>query len=127
MKHLLLAVSALSLLGGAAAQAQPHEREAFRHEERREALRDRYWYGGRWNERRHGPAYVFPPGHAYRRWSVGQILPPAFLAPGFFIGDWGAYRLPPPPPRFHYVRVGPDILLVGPRGYIRQVIPGFFY
>jgi Ni/Co efflux regulator RcnB len=136
MKRLLIAASVLSLIGGAAAQAQPRDHrgdrrdfrrgERFERHDRREAERDRYWYGGRWNNRWRGPAYAFPRGYGYHRWYSGQILPRVFLAPSYYL-NWGAYRLPPPAPGFHYVRVGADILLVGPSGYIREVIPGFFY
>jgi Ni/Co efflux regulator RcnB len=41
-----------------------------------------------------------------------MILPPLFLTPDYYYGDWAAMGLPPPEPGFQWVRYGPDLLLV---------------
>jgi Ni/Co efflux regulator RcnB len=59
-----------------------------------------------------GPAWVWPPGWAYRRWTVGAFLPGLFLTNTFFWNDWAMLGLPAPPPGFRWVRWGPDLVLV---------------
>jgi Ni/Co efflux regulator RcnB len=59
-----------------------------------------------------GPAWVWPPGWAYRRWTVGAFLPGLFLTNTFFWNDWATLGLPAPPPGFRWVRWGPDLVLV---------------
>src|SRR5262245_59612729 len=61
------------------------------------------------------PAYVYPPGYAYRRWAVGALLPAALIATPFFFLEWQALGLRPPPPGYHWVRYGPDLVLVNDR------------
>ncbi len=92
----------------------------------------------------HGPAQVFyhgrsftsfraapfsyPGGWGYRRWGVGQVLPGLFLSQGYFIGNWGAYGLGPPPPGLEWVRYGPDALLVNVyTGQIVDTVYGVFW
>ncbi|HUI13416.1 MAG TPA: RcnB family protein [Xanthobacteraceae bacterium] len=72
--------------------------------------------------------FVYPPGWSYRRWGVGAILPPLFLAPDYYFMDWADLGLPPPPPGDQWVRYGPDLLLVDVRsGAIVDVIYDAFY
>jgi Ni/Co efflux regulator RcnB len=87
-------------------------------------LRDHGWRGGRFR----APSYRYPPGWSYRRWAFGAFLPGVFLAPGYTIGDYWIYGLPAPPPLYHWIRVGPDALLVRyGDGYILDVAYGIFY
>jgi hypothetical protein len=92
----------------------------------------------------HGPAHVFyhgrsfssfraapfyyPGGWGYRRWGVGQFLPSLFLNQTYFIGNWGAYGLGPPPPGLQWVRYGPDALLVNVyTGQVVDTVYGVFW
>ena len=99
--------------GGAAMQAAPNRR-----------------YGARQSNVQpvRAPAFRYPRGYNYRRWSVGLILPSIFLTNYYFYNDWAAVGAYPPPPGFTWVRYGPDLLLVSRRsGRIRDVIYGAFY
>src|SRR5258708_6220029 len=69
------------------------------------------WHGRAFN-RVHLAPFAYPSGWAYRRWAVGAILPPLFLAPAYYYGDWATLGLDPPMPGFQWVRYGPDLLLV---------------
>ncbi len=86
-------------------------------------------YHGHQFNRFHAPhPFVYPPGWEYRRWAVGGILPPIFLAPDYYFMDWAALGLPPPPPGDQWVRYGPDLLLVDvSSGQIVDVIYDAFY
>jgi hypothetical protein len=37
--------------------------------------------------------FVYPRGWAYRRWAIGAVLPPLFLAPAYFYSGWAALGL----------------------------------
>jgi Ni/Co efflux regulator RcnB len=51
-----------------------------------------------------------------------------FLAPDYTIGDYWVYGLPAPPPGYHWIRVGPDALLVRyGDGYVLDAAYGIFY
>ncbi|HEX4041873.1 MAG TPA: RcnB family protein [Xanthobacteraceae bacterium] len=86
-------------------------------------------YHGHQINRFHPPhAFVYPPGWSYRRWGLGAILPPIFLAPDYYFMDWADLGLPPPPPGDQWVRYGPDLLLVDvSTGQIVDVIYDAFY
>lgn len=86
-------------------------------------------YHGHQINRFHPPhAFVYPPGWSYRRWGLGAILPPIFLAPDYHFMDWADLGLPPPPPGDQWVRYGPDLLLVDvSTGQIVDVIYDAFY
>jgi len=89
-------------------------------------LRDRGWHWG--GNRFRAPFYRYPPGWGYRRWAFGAFLPGVFLAPDFFIGSYWSYGLPAPPPGYHWIRVGPDALLVRyGDGYVLDAVYGIFY
>jgi Ni/Co efflux regulator RcnB len=76
----------------------------------------------------HRPAFHYPRGYRYRRWSTGLILPRIFLSNVYYFGAWGDLGLGPPPPGTVWVRYGPDLLLVNRySGRIRDVIYGAFY
>jgi Ni/Co efflux regulator RcnB len=87
-------------------------------------LRDRGWRGGRFR----GPSYAYPRGFGYQRWAFGSFLPFAFMAPDYTLGSYWTYGLPAPPPGYHWIRVGPDALLVRyGDGYVLDAAYGIFY
>jgi len=74
------------------------------------------------------PSYRYPSGWGYRRWGFGAYLPSVFFASDFFLGSYWNYGLPAPPPGYHWIRVGPDALLVRyGDGYILDAAYGIFY
>jgi hypothetical protein len=76
----------------------------------------------------HLAPFVYPPGWAYRRWAVGGVLPPLFLAPAYYYAEWATLGLTAPPPGFQWVRYGPDLLLVNvTTGQVADVAYGVFY
>jgi Ni/Co efflux regulator RcnB len=87
-----------------------------------------FMYHGRGFNRVHLSPFIYPNGWAYRRWAVGAILPPLFLAPAYYYSDWATLGLDPPPPGFQWVRYGPDLLLVNiATGQVVDVVYGAFY
>jgi Ni/Co efflux regulator RcnB len=88
----------------------------------------RFLYHGRPFNRVRVAPFVYPPGWAYRRWVVGAVLPPLFLASAYYYSDWAALGLPPPQPGFQWVRYGPDLLLVNvATGQVVDTVYGAFY
>ena len=74
-----------------------------------------------------GPAFLYPPGFAYRRWRIGQRLPRPFLANAYYYDAFADLGLPAPPPGFKWVRFGSDLVLVNLRtGRITEVVYGVF-
>ncbi len=77
-----------------------------------------------------GPAFRYPRGYGYRRWSTGLILPRLFLSSSYYYDGYDGYDglgLGAPPPGCRWVRYGPDLLLVQTRsGRIVDVIYGAF-
>jgi Ni/Co efflux regulator RcnB len=87
--------------------------------------RDHGWRGG--GHFRVSP-YRYPVGYSYTRWTFGAFLPFVFLAPDYTLYQYWVYGLPAPPPDYHWIRVGPDALLVRyGDGYILDVVYGIFY
>ena len=83
---------------------------------------------GRWHPGVHGPAFRYPPGFSYRRWSAGLILPSIFLSSLYFYDNYLPLGLAPPPAGYRWVRYGPDLLLVDVfTGRIADVVSGVFY
>lgn len=61
-------------------------------------------------------------GHAFGR---GRPLPGEFRGPRYVVTDYRRYRLPRPPRHQHWVRVGPDFVLVmATTGIIVNVVFG---
>ena len=88
----------------------------------------RFSYRGRTLSSFRAAPFRYPSGWGYRSWAVGGILPALFLSDAYFINNWGSYDLGPPPPGEHWVRYGPDALLVNDAsGSIDDVIHGVFY
>ncbi len=51
-----------------------------------------------------------------------------FLAPDYTLYQYWTYGLPAPPPGYHWIRVGPDALLVRyGDGYVLDAVYGIFY
>lgn len=110
MKRLMIAATALSILGGSAtaAFAQPgyhHELRRDRRElreDRRELRQDR---------------------RDARRWRQGERLPAEYRGGGYYVSDWRSHRLRPPPRGYRWVRHGDDYLLIAATtGLIASVI-----
>ena len=56
--------------------------------------------------------YRRPPGFYSHRWSWGEFLPAPFWVRDYWLIDYFAYGLPPPPFGAIWVRVGDDALLI---------------
>jgi Ni/Co efflux regulator RcnB len=73
-----------------------------------------------------GP-YHRPHGWVAHRWANGQILPRAYWAPEYLIGDYWLFALEVPPAGFEWIRDDDDALLVNVQtGEILQVEYGVF-
>jgi Ni/Co efflux regulator RcnB len=73
-----------------------------------------------------GP-YVRPPGWVAQHWAYGQILPPAYWAAEYVIGDYWLFGLQVPPAGYEWVRDDDDAILVDTtNGEILQVVYGVF-
>jgi Ni/Co efflux regulator RcnB len=73
-----------------------------------------------------GP-YSRPNGWVDHRWAYGEILPPAYWAPQYVIGDYWLFGLEIPPLGYEWVRCGADAILVNTvTGEILQVEYGVF-
>jgi Ni/Co efflux regulator RcnB len=73
-----------------------------------------------------GP-YHRPHGWAAHRWAHGEILPRAYWAPEYVVGDYWLFALDVPPVGYEWVRDDHDALLVDTQtGEILQVEYGVF-
>lgn len=73
-------------------------------------------------------AYRGPAGYVYQRWSVGQILPPAYMTQTYILDQFMGYDLAAPQYGNAWVRYGPDALLVNQKtGEILEVRYAMFY
>jgi Ni/Co efflux regulator RcnB len=80
------------------------------------------------NQRFQGPSFNYPRGYGYQRWAFGAFLPGVFLAQNYTLYQYWTYGLPAPPPGYHWIRVGPDALLVRfGDGYVLDAVYGLFY
>lgn len=85
------------------------------------------WHGGA-HRPIAGPAFRYPHGYSYRRWSVGAFLPSLFLSSLYYYDDWRTLGIDRPPPGRRWVRYGSDLLLVNTRTRrVEDVIYGVFY
>jgi Ni/Co efflux regulator RcnB len=114
MKTLIIAAATLSLLGGAAAQAQTHydrhdDHSYDRHDSRSYDRHDDRSYD---RDRRDG-----------HRWARGQRLPRTYWGGHYVVSDWRARHLRPPPRGYHWVRVNNDYVLAAvATGLIADII-----
>jgi hypothetical protein len=75
-----------------------------------------------------GRPFRYPHGFAYRRWTIGLLLPSLFLSSAYYYDDYAALGVGPPPHGYRWVRYGPDLLLVQKHTRrIVDVIYGAFY
>jgi Ni/Co efflux regulator RcnB len=89
-------------------------------------LRERGWTAP--SARFRGPVYRYPPGWGYSHWAFGAFLPGVFLISDYTLWQYWVYGLPAPPPGYHWIRVGPDALLVRyGDGYVLDAVYGLFY
>ncbi len=73
-------------------------------------------------------AYLAPTGYSYRRWSYGGVLPRAYWAQNYWIGNYSQFGLVAAPVGFTWVRYGPDAMLIDTYdGSIVRVEYGLFY
>jgi len=87
-----------------------------------------YHQNFRASQRFRAAPYRRPPGYFARRWSWGQTLPSFFWTRDYWLTDFYAYDLPPPPYGAIWVRVGDDALLIDQyTGEIIEVDYGVFY
>jgi Ni/Co efflux regulator RcnB len=88
---------------------------------------NQFWHRGKYYSRVRGPAFAYPRGWQYRRWSIGARLSPVLVAPSFFYPGWAALGLQQPLPGYSWVRFGPDLLLVNLTTYeVEDVVYGVF-
>ena len=121
MKRLLTAAVALSILGGAAASAQPYptrsdqiERRADRLDRRADQLERRADQLDRKADRQER--------REYRRWARGERLPSQYRTRGYYV-DYRRAHLRQPPRGHQWVRVNDQYLLVAlATGLISQMV-----
>jgi Ni/Co efflux regulator RcnB len=76
----------------------------------------------------HARPFHYPRGYAYRRWSIGMLLPSLLLSSNYYYNNYAPLGIGAPPPGYRWVRYGPDLLLVDIRTRrVADVIPGAFY
>lgn len=76
----------------------------------------------------HGPGFRYPRGYAYRRWTIGLLIPALFLSSTYYYDNYWNLGVGAPPRGYRWVRYGPDLLLVNIRTRrIADVIRGAFY
>jgi Ni/Co efflux regulator RcnB len=71
-----------------------------------------YHRSHRASRRFHAPRYHRPSGWYARRWTFGEFLPSLFWAPQYWLNNYFAYDLPPPPAGTVWVRNGDDAILI---------------
>ena len=87
-----------------------------------------YHQNFRASQRFRAAPYRRPPGYFARRWSWGQTLPSFFWTRDYWLTNFYAYDLPPPPYGAIWVRVRDDALLIDQyTGEIIEVDYGIFY
>ncbi|WP_375188472.1 RcnB family protein [Sphingobium yanoikuyae] len=75
-----------------------------------------------------GPAFRYPHGYHYRRWTVGLFLPAVFFSSYYYYNDYWRLGLGAPPYGYRWIRYGPDLLLVEVRSRrVVDVVYGAFY
>jgi Ni/Co efflux regulator RcnB len=76
--------------------------------------------GGHWQ----GGASAPGGWNAYRRPHRGWTLPSYWIAPSFFISDWGTYGLSTPPQGYSWSRYYDDAVLMDQRGRVMDSVSG---
>lgn len=98
-KQLLLAtaLAAFAVTGTAAAHDHKH------HGKGHDKAEKEYWKDRRKAEKRYEKA-VREEHKAYRKWARGQYIPVEYRTSRYYIDDYRAYNLAPPPYGYQYVR-----------------------
>lgn len=143
MKRRLLSASILLMLLSSAAFAAPREdrgrgwsqnRGGDRgHGERERGERSRDWnrrgawtdrHDGRWSDRRYAFDNDRHEGDDRRRWRRGDRMPVVYMQPRYYVQDWRAYRLAPPPHGYRWVRPpdGRFLLVAATTGLIADIL-----
>lgn len=125
MKRLLLATSLALMLSSTAALAAPghgghgdHGRASHgddRYHDRDWRDDGRHWRGEHDNGRHLGE---------YRRFRRGERVPVIYLQPRYYVEDWRAYHLAPPPRGYRWVRPvdGHFLLVAATTGLIAEML-----
>lgn len=113
-------------------QAQMHDTRGNKHQQAnkgkgnghkrghdKQDRREESWRDGRHNDR----FDVYNArGHEFRR---GARIPPGFYNRQYYVNDYRAYRLAPPPRAHQWVQVGPDFVLIAiATGIITNIVLG---
>lgn len=101
MKRLMLAtaLAAFAFTGTAAARDDDHKHHGKAHYK----AEKEYWKDRRKAEKRYEKA-VKAEQKAYRKWARGQYIPVEYRTSRYYIDDYRAYDLAPPPYGYQYVR-----------------------
>jgi Ni/Co efflux regulator RcnB len=114
MKHFLTAAIALSLVGGSAAMAQPHQYD--RHDERAERHDDRNDRGANHDNGQHRGQY--------KKWARGQRLSTEYRTRGHYV-DYRSHHLRAPPRGYQWVQVDNNYMMVAlTSGLIASIVAG---
>jgi Ni/Co efflux regulator RcnB len=125
MTRLAAFTIALTLLGGAAALAQPYDRD--RHDENQQSWNrdgdhhdwDRQTFDREWGNR--GAEWD-------HRWNRGDRLPDGYGSDQrYVVRDYGHHRLPRPTRGYHWVRYGNQYVLVRDNGYVGRTVYNWRY
>jgi Ni/Co efflux regulator RcnB len=121
MKRLLLASSLALMLSSTAALAAPGHGGHGHGDKGRSSHGDwrhgdqRHWRGEHDNGRHLGE---------YRRFQRGEWVPVIYLQPRYYVNDWRAYHLAPPPRGYRWVRPadGHYLLVAATTGLIAEIL-----
>jgi len=150
MKPLAATLMAFSVLGLSTAMANDHDhgrgdRPAWANEHRDWNGHGRYERDGRRWDRRddrrewrndyrgrpehfYGGEYRRPWGYRDYSWRRGDRLPMAYYSRPYVLGNYGYYRLRPPPYGCHWVRVNHDVVLTAiATGVVLEVMHDYFW
>lgn len=99
MKQLLLATALAAFAVTGTAAAAPHDHPGKGHHK----AEKEYWKDRRKAEKRYHKA-VREEQKAYRKWARGQYIPVEYRNARYYVNDYRAYNLAPPPYGYQYVR-----------------------
>ncbi|ENZ80929.1 MULTISPECIES: RcnB family protein [Caulobacter] len=118
MKRILTTSVALLMLGGAANAASAQD---YRHDGRYDG-RDRAYQQGRFDQARRDDRRD-DWRHDHRRWNRGERLDPRWRGNAYYVSDWRAHHLRPPPRGYRWHRVNDQYVLAAvATGVIASVI-----
>ncbi|KQT33404.1 hypothetical protein ASG29_04935 [Sphingomonas sp. Leaf412] len=123
MRTMMLGVAAIALSATGLADAQPRQGAGANGWNRGHAGGGARWggrIGGRWWGGMRAPG----GWGAYRRPVRGWTLPSYWIAPTWYVSDWGRYGLPQPPQGYNWSRYYDDAVLVDARGSVYDSVGG---